>query len=112
VKVLDNMLLKKDLFMLGTENTGAEARRNRVKIFGDLTNCSENKGDKFLQHILTYDEIWIQYYVPYSSTEWQNPSSPVWKKFKVQASADRIMLILFWDMKDQFLPTIWNWAHQ
>jgi hypothetical protein len=30
VKVLDNMLLKKDLFMLGTENTGAEARRNRV----------------------------------------------------------------------------------
>ena len=54
----------------------------------------------FVKRIVTGDETWIHYYDPESkqqSMQWKHASSPSPRKFKVQASAGKIMCTIFWD---------------
>lgn len=67
-----------------------------------IENEGDNEGDSFLNRIVTGDETWIHYYEPESkrqSMEWKHPESPAKKKFKVQPSAGKLMLTVFWDSK-------------
>jgi len=64
--------------------------------------------DNFLQQIVTGDETWIHNYEPESkrhSMQWKHPSSPVAKKFKMQPSAGKLMLTVFWDSEGPILET-------
>ena len=57
-------------------------------------------GNLFLQCSATGDKTWIHHYDPESkqqSMQWKHFSSPSSRKFKVQASAGRIMCAIFWD---------------
>jgi acetylornithine deacetylase/succinyl-diaminopimelate desuccinylase-like protein len=57
--------------------------------------------DAFLRQIVTKDESWMYHYEPESnrhSMQWKHPSSPANKKLKTQASAGKVMLIIFWDV--------------
>jgi hypothetical protein len=61
---------------------------------------------QFLEQIVTTDETWVHNYKPESKAQsmaWKNPTSPMAKKFKSQQSANKIMLILFWDMEGAIL---------
>jgi len=54
----------------------------------------------FLKRIVTGDETWIDHYDPKSkqqSMQWKHASSPNPRKFKVQASAGKIMCTILWD---------------
>jgi hypothetical protein len=37
--------------------------------------------------------------------QWKDPSSPVAKKFKTQASTGKLMLTIFWDFQGPILET-------
>jgi len=66
------------------------------------------EGDNFLQQIVTGDETWILHYEPESkqqSMQLKHPSSPVAKKFKMQPSAGKLMLTVFWDSQGPILET-------
>ena len=54
----------------------------------------------FLKRIVTGDETWIHHYDPESkqqSMQWKHATSPSPRKFKVQASAGKVMCTIFWD---------------
>src|SRR5271157_5799950 len=54
----------------------------------------------FMQRVVTGDETWIHHYDPETkqqSMQWKHSSSPSPHKFKVQASAGKIMRTVFWD---------------
>ena len=71
-----------------------------------MLNRYNNEGENFLRRIVTGDEIWVYHYEPESkrqSLEWKHPGSPVTKKFKIQASAGKVMLTFFWDQNGPIL---------
>jgi hypothetical protein len=58
------------------------------------------EGEDLLQQTVTDDETWVHHYEPCSKQqimEWEHPTFPETKKFKSQASAGKVMLLLFWD---------------
>ena len=58
------------------------------------------EGEAFLSRILTCDETWVRHFEPESkrqSMEWKHISSPVKNKFRIQTSAGKVMLTVFWD---------------
>jgi len=68
--------------------------------------CEENRElmledwDLFKRRLITGDETWIHHYDPEmkeQSKQWKHPASPAPKKFKVQASAGKIMCTIFYD---------------
>ena len=75
-----------------------------------LDICQQNldrydKGDTFLDNIITGDETWVLHYEPEckgQSMEWKHPHSPQ-EKFKSQPSAGKLMLTVFWDSQGPIL---------
>ncbi|GFR94676.1 histone-lysine N-methyltransferase SETMAR [Elysia marginata] len=65
------------------------------------TTCAKLlKHYEFIQRIVTGDESWVHYYDPESkrqSMEYRQKSSASLRKFKVIASARKVMLAVFWD---------------
>ena len=60
----------------------------------------------FLKRIITGDETWIHHYDPESKqqrTQWKHATSPSPRKFKVQASAGKVMCTIFWDAEGVLL---------
>ena len=60
----------------------------------------------FLKHIVTGDETWIHHYDPESkqqSMQWKHATSPSPRKFKMQASAGKVMCTIFWDAEGVLL---------
>jgi histone-lysine N-methyltransferase SETMAR len=60
----------------------------------------------FLDNIVTGDETWVHHINPETkrnSMMWKHPSSPTAKKFKMTASAHKVMATVFWDMKGLLL---------
>ncbi|GFN80889.1 histone-lysine N-methyltransferase SETMAR [Plakobranchus ocellatus] len=97
----------------------------RVKISQNLLHrCQQESDDtvdvgpggdhrarnKLLEHlIITRDEMWLHLSTPETkrnSITWKHPSSPVTKKFKVQQSATKMMVIVFWDSRGMILLDI------
>jgi histone-lysine N-methyltransferase SETMAR len=59
-----------------------------------------------LNRNVTGDELRVQHYQPEStraSMQWQLPSSPLTKKFKVTPSTVKVMLTVFWDTQGLLL---------
>jgi hypothetical protein len=65
------------------------------------------KGDNFLQCIVTDDETWVHYQpeTMQKSVQWKHPSSPLAKKLKVQPLAGKLMLTIIWDSQGPILMT-------
>ena len=60
------------------------------------------EGEAFLERVVTGDESWVHHFDPESkvqSMEYQHKTSPSPRKFKVIASARKVLLTIFWDMK-------------
>jgi histone-lysine N-methyltransferase SETMAR len=68
----------------------------------ELLKHFEAEGDGFLGRNVTGDEIWVHYHQPETkkvSKEGHRTSSPKPKKFRIQPSAGKVMLTLFWDKR-------------
>ena len=86
-----------------------ERKRKRLDVCSQHLARYREEGDNFLQQIVTGDEI--HHYEPESkrqSLQRKHPSSPVAKKFKMQPSAGKLMLTVFWDSQGPILETIRN----
>ena len=60
------------------------------------------EGEAFLERVVTGDESWVHQFDPESkvqSMEYRHKTSPSPRKFKVIASARKVILTIFWDMK-------------
>jgi len=60
----------------------------------------------FVKRVVTGDETWIHHdylETKQQSMQWKHASSASPQKFKVQASAGKIMCTVFWDAKDVLL---------
>ena len=60
----------------------------------------------FIRHIVTGDESWLHDYDPETkqqTMQWKHVSSPKPLKFKMQASAGKIMCTVFWGAEDILL---------
>ena len=58
------------------------------------------KGDNFLDRIVTGDETWVLHCTPESKQQgmvWKHPQSPARKKFRTAPSIHKVMLTAFWD---------------
>jgi len=85
-----------------------ECKRKRLDVCSRHLARYCEEGDNFLQQIVTGDETWIHHYEPKSkeqSMQWKHPSSPTAKKFKMQPSAGKLMLTIFWDSQGPILET-------
>ena len=72
--------------------------KHRMKIW--KLKLMQSNWDLFMRRIVTGDETWIHHYDPETkqqSMQWKHASSPSPRKFKVQASAGKIMCTFFWD---------------
>ena len=64
-----------------------------------LEMCREDKS-KFLKKLITQDETWVYHYDPETkaqSMQWKHLDSPPPKKTRVQPSAGKVILTVFWD---------------
>ena len=55
---------------------------------------------KFFKRLITQDETWVHHYDPETkvlSMQWKHFASPPPKKARVQPSAGKVMLTVFWD---------------
>ena len=66
-----------------------------------LTMCRDNQED-FFDRLITQDETWVHHYDPETkaqSKQWKHFDSPPPKKARVQPSAGKVMLTVFWDQR-------------
>ena len=73
-------------------------RQNRRAISADNLRLTEDNEEEFYKRIVTGDETWLNYYDPENkrdSMQWKHLGSPTPRKFKVTASADKIMCTIF-----------------
>ena len=66
----------------------------------------EQDEDNFFGRLVTMDECWVYLYDPETkemSKEWKHSKSPPPKKAKVQKSAGKVMLSVFWDCRGVIL---------
>jgi histone-lysine N-methyltransferase SETMAR len=77
-----------------------ELKVKRINICTDLLQRYASEGDAFMNSIVTGDESWAHHYEPETkrqSLQWHHLGSPSPKKFKVTASAGKVMMTVFWD---------------
>jgi len=104
----DSRKLSKGCSMWVPKEVTEEGKRKCLVICSRHLARYREEGDNFLQQIVTGDETWIHHYEPESkrqSMQWKHPSSPVAKKFKIQPSAEKLMLTVFWDSQGPILET-------
>jgi histone-lysine N-methyltransferase SETMAR len=77
-----------------------EMKQRRQQVCQELLTRYEQEGDAFIRRIVTGDESWAHHYDPENkrqSMEYRHKNSPSPKKFKVVASAGKVMMTIFWD---------------
>ena len=82
-----------------------EMKKRRKTICSELLRRYEEEGNAFIQQIVTGDESWVHHYDPESkrqSMEYRHKNSPCPRKFKVVASARKVLLTIFWDCEGEF----------
>jgi len=85
-----------------------EQKEHRMQLCQDLLNQYKAKGESFLDHIITSDEVWC-----HTTSESQN-SRQMWipqrkKKFKMTPSVGKVMCPVFWDRNKRWYFWIsWN----
>jgi len=81
-------------------------RQNRMGAALEILGRYAEKGDKFLQQIVTGDESWVHYWTPESkqaSMVWKTKDESAPKKFKVVPSSGKLMVTFFWDSEGPLL---------
>ena len=79
-----------------------EMKMQRKEMCIHLMKRYNKEGEAFLERVVTGDESWVHHFDPESkvqSMEYQHKTSPSPRKFKVIASARKVLLTIFWDMK-------------
>ena len=79
-----------------------EHKQTRLQVAHTLLAQYEEKGDEFLQSVVTTDETWVHYFSSESkraSMQWRHPPSPKPKKAKTTFSSGKIMASFFSDMR-------------
>ncbi|GFN88094.1 transposase [Plakobranchus ocellatus] len=82
-----------------------EMKAQRKDMCTQLLESYNAEGEAFLQSILTGDESWVYHYDPEcraQSMECSHKTSPNPRKFKVVASARKVLFTVFWDMEGVF----------
>lgn len=79
-----------------------EKKQRRVELATDFLRQFRQKGDAFLNNIITADETWVYHFEPESkmqSSVWKHPASPPPKKARRSRSSLKRMFIIFFDVK-------------
>ncbi|GFO44351.1 RING finger protein 10-like [Plakobranchus ocellatus] len=79
-----------------------EMKAQRKDMCTPLFEHYNAEGEAFLQRILTGDESWVHHYDPEckaQSMAYRHKTSPSPRKFKVVASARKILFTVSWDME-------------
>lgn len=72
----------------------------RVAISQAILTRDEGMNGTFFSSIVTMDETWMPFFNPETkrqSAQWKHTDSPPPKKFRVSASAEKMMVAMFWD---------------
>ena len=79
-----------------------EMKTQRKEMCIHLFKRYNKEGEAFLERVVTGDESWVHHFDPKSkvqSMEYRHKTSPSPRKFKVIASARKVLLTILWDMK-------------
>ncbi|GFO00324.1 histone-lysine N-methyltransferase SETMAR [Plakobranchus ocellatus] len=79
-----------------------EMKVQRKDMCTQLLERYNAEGEAFLQRILTGDESWVNHYDPECKAqlmEYRHKTSLSLRKFKVAASARKVLFTFFWDME-------------
>ena len=79
-----------------------EMKTQREEMCIHLLKRYNKEGEAFLERVVTGDESCVHHFDPESkvqSMEYRHKTSPSPRKFKVIASARKVLLTIFWDMK-------------
>jgi len=77
-------------------------KQNREELSQRMLTLLEADEDNFFERLITMDECWVYLHdleTKEMSKQWKHPSSPPPKKAKVQKSAGKVMLSVFWDCR-------------
>jgi len=77
-----------------------DQKRQRCQWSEQLLKYFRRDPDAFLSEMVTMDETWLHHYDPETkqqSMEWRHSGSPRPKKFRVQKSAGKVLVSIFWD---------------
>ena len=79
----------------------SEMQQTSVDACRELLDWYTSDSENFFSRVFTGDETWIHHWDPENkqeSMQWKQKSSPASKKFRIQASAGKIMATVFWDV--------------
>ncbi|GFN86338.1 histone-lysine N-methyltransferase SETMAR [Plakobranchus ocellatus] len=77
-------------------------KAQRKDMCTQLLERNNAEGEAFLQRILTGDKSWVHHFdseCKAQSMEYRHKTSPSPRKFKVVASARKVLFTVFWDME-------------
>ncbi|XP_068081357.1 protein GVQW3-like [Anabrus simplex] len=78
----------------------------RVACCQAMLTRNDSMNGTFFSSIVTMDETWTPFFNPETkrqSAQWKHTDSPPPKKFRVSASAEKMMMSMFWDSKGVIL---------
>jgi len=87
--------------MLNDEN-----KASRVAMFQAMLSRDKGMNSAFFSSFVTMDETWMLMFNPEikrQSAQWKHTDSPPPKKFRVSASAEKMMVAMFWDSEGVIL---------
>ena len=83
-----------------------EHKAARVTICQAMLTRDDGMNGAFFSSIVTMDETWMPFFNPETkrqSAQWKHTDSPPPKKFRVTASAEKMMVAMFWDSEGVIL---------
>ena len=86
-----------------------DQKASRVTIAKEHLGDFYNDENKVFELYFTGDEMWVHYAEPKTKAQsklWKWFGSPLSKKFKLSPSADKVMLVAFWDLHGIILAHI------
>ena len=75
-------------------------KQNRAECSQQLLDMCNTDEDNFFSRLVTVDESWIHHFDPetkQATMQWKHAKSPPPKKARVQPSAGKVMMTVFWD---------------
>jgi len=83
-----------------------ENKASRVATCQAMLSRDKGMNSAFFSSIVTMDETWMPMFNPetkWQSAQWKHNDSPPPKKFRVTASAQKMMVAMFWDSEGVIL---------
>jgi len=83
-----------------------ENKASRIAMWQAMLSHDKGMNSAFFSSIVTMDETWMPMFNPETKrqlAQWKHTDSPPPKKFRVSASAEKMMLAMFWDSEGVIL---------